>query len=267
MRLNEINTYTIEQWMLELDKAGYHKTTINNYYYTLRIMLNEAVRRGLLRKSPAEGIKKLAAEDKVRKLLTQDELKALFPPDWQKVWKNRMAASANLLAAYTGMRMGEVVGLKGDLVFPTYITVKGQYNVDNEYTQTKNKKERDIPITSGIHQELEGLLRLNGSGYVFSLDGGKTPINRDLVYNSLCDALEVIGISEKERKERGLNFHAWRHFFVTYLRMNNVSDKKARDVAGHSSAFMSDHYTHMDTKAFDDVRSVQAGLAIALPEN
>jgi DNA transposition AAA+ family ATPase len=49
------------------------------------------------------------------------------------------------------------------------------------------------------------------------------------------------------------------------MRMNNVSDKKAREVAGHSSIFMTDNYTHLDAKEFDEVRLIQDNLGEAIP--
>jgi hypothetical protein len=45
--------------------------------------------------------------------------------------------------------------------------------------------------------------------------------------------------------------------------MSDVSDKKAKEVAGHSSAFVNDQYTHLDTREFEDVRAVQEKLLIA----
>jgi integrase len=265
-KLTEITNEEVESWIVGLTRKGYKNSSINTHFFTFREMLEVAVKRGLIRTNPAQGIRKLTEEDKKRKLLTLDELKALFPPDIDRIWRNRMAAMANMLAAYTGMRLGEIAGLRGEFVFPTYLSVKMQYNSDGEYTKTKTKKERDIPITPAIYRELESLIRLNGDGYIFSIDGGKTPFAREQIFHGLCEALHIIGIDEKERKERGLTFHAWRHFFITVMRMGNVSDKKARDVAGHSSAQMSDHYTHLDTREFDEVRDVQNNLAIIGPD-
>jgi integrase len=266
VRLVDITSYEIEKWLFDLLNQGYKKSSINGLFSTLRVMLGEAVRRGILRANPATRVKALQPDVKKRKLLSLEELSALFPPDIDRVWRNRMAAMANMLAAYTGMRLGEVAGLKGSLVFPDYISVAMQYNSARKYTETKTKTERDIPITPVIYQQLQSLIALNGDGYVFSIDGGKTPFPREGMTRGLIEALGNIGIDEKERKERGLTFHSWRHFFITCMRMGNVSDKKARDVAGHASMKMNDHYTHLNTREFDDVRDVQNNLAIIKPE-
>jgi integrase len=262
-KLDEITQYGIESWMLDLTREGYKNTYVNNLFFNLRIMLGDAVRRNILQSNPAEKIKKLAANRRKIEILKTDEVRELFPARWENVWDNQYAYMANKLAAFTGMRLGEVLGLKGDCVFSEYVAVKGQFNVDGEYTQTKTKAGRDIPVTAGIYRDLERLTALNGNGYVFSENGGESPVCRSAVYGGLCQALEKIGIGHAERIRRGLSFHAWRHFLITFLRMSDISDKKAKDVAGHSSAFMSDHYTHLDTREFEDVRKVQKNLLAA----
>jgi integrase len=262
-KLDEITQYDIESWMLEMTRNGYKNTYVNNQFFTLRIMLGDVVRRGILKVNPAEKIKKLARNSKKIEILKIPEVRKLFPLRWETVWENKYVYMANKLAAYTGMRIGEIMGLRSEYVFPEYIAVRGQINSERVYTQTKTKVDRDIPITAGIYNDLKGLMRINGNGYVFSGNGGERPITHSAIYNGMCGALEKIGINHDERIRRGLSFHAWRHFLITFLRMSDVSDKKAKEVAGHSSAFVNDQYTHLDTREFEDVREVQEKLLIA----
>jgi integrase len=221
------------------------------------------VRRKVLRENPAEPIKKLAKNHRKIEILKINEVRELFPSRWEAVWENKYVYLANKLAAYSGMRIGEIMGLRGEFVFPDYLAVQGQINKEGVYAKTKTKVDRDIPITAGIYHDLKGLMAANGSGYVFSEDGGKSPMARSAIYNGMCAALEKIGISHDERIRRGLSFHAWRHFLITFLRMSDVSDKKAKEVAGHSSAFVNDQYTHLDAREFEDVRAVQDKLLVA----
>jgi integrase len=108
--------------------------------------------------------------------------------------------------------------------------------------------------------ELDELIRVNGEGFVFSEDGGKTPITMERINRGFEKALGNIGIEHTERLKRKLSFHAWRHFFNTVLRMNNVTDAKVQSVTGHRSKKMTDHYTHFDTRQFSEVREVQTKL-------
>jgi integrase len=65
-----------------------------------------------------------------------------------------MAMMANHLAACTGMRIGEILGLKGSCVFETHIAVVGQWIQTCEYTKTKTRKNRDIPLPPQVIVEL-----------------------------------------------------------------------------------------------------------------
>jgi integrase len=138
--------------------------------------------------------------------------------------------------------------------------VCGQYTRLGYKRHTKTKQNRNIPITAGMRGELKGLIRVNGEGFVFSEDGGNAPITMERINRGYGKALGNIGIGRKERLERNLSFHAWRHFFNTVLRMNNATDTKVQSVTGHKSKKMTDHYTHFDTRQFTEVREVQVKL-------
>ena len=57
------------------------------------------------------------------------------------------------------------------------------------------------------------------------------------------NALKVMGITDKERMEQGLSFHSLRHTFVSLMR-GRISDKDLKEVVGHKSDAIQDHYTH-----------------------
>jgi integrase len=184
----------------------------------------------------------------------------LFPAEWGQVWEGYVFYALNMLAAFTGMRIGELLGLRGGCVCDRYIHVAGQYTTRGVFARTKTKKTRDIPITAMIRAELEELIQRNGEGYVFSEDGGETPVSRWRVQDMLRKALAKIGVDEVERERRGLTMHAWRHFLNTYLRMANVPDSKVQEITGHRSQGMTEHYTHFDAREFEEVREVQARM-------
>jgi integrase len=161
------------------------------------------------------------------------------------------------------MRLGEILGLRGEYVFDEYIHVHGQYDTYG-YRSTKTKATRNIPLAPIIMDELKRLMEHNGQGYVFSADGGAAPVYRKLLYKKFHKALEKTGMSREEIKRRGLSFHSWRHFFNTTLQMANVALSKVQSVTGHKSDRMTEWYTHYDAKEFIEVRNVQETLL--LPE-
>jgi integrase len=259
-QLGDITKDTVKEWFLDMNKKKLSASTINTALKTLRVMLDEAVNRGILTGNPAKEVKELKAEETKRVILTLEELKKLFPKNWAGVWDNAVIYKAHKLAACTGMRISELRGLRGEYVFDDYIFVCGQYTRHGYKANTKTKQNRNIPITAAMRRELDGLILCNGEGFVFSEDGGKAPVTMERINRSFEKALGNIGISHAERLKRNLSFHAWRHFFNTVLRMNNVTDAKVQSVTGHRTRKMTDHYTHFDTRQFTEIRDVQTKL-------
>jgi integrase len=154
------------------------------------------------------------------------------------------------------MRIGELAGLKGEYVTDSHIIVNGQYG-NYGYTDTKSHKARCVPIPKKIKEELDGLIRINGNGYVFSKDGGEKPVSKMAVRGAFIKALDILGIDEAERKRRGLTFHSWRHFFNTSLLLADISDVKVQAMTGHSSLKMTKRYTHIKSSDLNEITAIQ----------
>ena len=259
-RLDEISPAVIENWLIALTEKKLKTGTVNLVYRTLKLMMGEAVKNKLIAINPCAGVKELKATETERDILTVEEVRRLFPADWQKVWESLVVYKAHRLAACTGLRVAELRGLRGEYVFDDYIYITGQYTRYGYKAHTKTKQNRNIPITPLMREELDELIQANGEGFVFSEDGGITPVTLDRIYRQFDRALERVGISNGEKQKRRLTFHSWRHFFNTILRMSNVADSKVQSVTGHRSMRMTDHYTHFDTRQFTEIRDVQAEL-------
>jgi integrase len=259
-RLDEITAGVIENWQKGMVNKKLKGTTINLSLRTLRMMLDEAVKKNMLKVNPAVAVRKVKTEEVKRNILTLAEVNKLFGVPWDTVWEDWTAYKVNLIAACTGMRISELRGLKKDVVFHDCIFVNGQYTRRGYVDHTKTKHARTVPIPPQVWGELEELIAMNGEGYVFSDDGGLTPIAPERIERQLYKAFETIGISDTERRKRNLTFHAWRHFFNTLLRMSDIADSKVQSVTGHLTRKMTEHYTHFDTRQFAEVRDVQASL-------
>jgi integrase len=61
------------------------------------------------------------------------------------------------LASLTGMRIGEILGLRGEYVFDKYIHICGQYGEKGYLPYTKNKENRNIVLIPEIITLLRGL--------------------------------------------------------------------------------------------------------------
>jgi len=258
MRLDRITGGVIDKWLDYMIAEKYENSTINGYFGTLTTMMKWAVKKRFILRDPFLDVQRLLNEQKEKQIITQDEFKELFVEDWKRVWNNDLLlCTANKLAALTGMRISEILGLKGEFVFDAYIHVCAQYD-EYGYRATKDKGKNNIPLADELIKDLRKLKKVNGDGYLFSLSGGDKPVTLRHIYNGLRRALENIGIDDEEMKRRGLNVHAWRHFFNTELLKGGVSEKKVQAITRHKSKPMTERYTHFNPLEFTEVTSVSA---------
>jgi integrase len=256
----------------------------NVVFGVLRFMLKQAVKRHIIPFNPADNVEKLVVEPKQVEILTIAEFREMAKPKPKAPqggaplpapsleaqaefdvngFSLELAKMANFLAACTGMRIGEVLGLRGEFVFADFIRVQGQYG-QSGYGPTKTRTTRNIPLSPAIMNGLRRLVEINGDGYLFSTDGGAKPITRYYFNKYLAMALEEIGIDAEEKKRRNLTPHSWRYFLNTNLRARGVADAKVQSITGHKSQSMTERYTQFYTEEFTEVRAIQDTLL--LPE-
>ena len=265
MKLDKITAEVIDEWFDKLstpkkDERKYKNTTINGYYTTLITMLKWAVKKRVISRDPTLEITKLVDDRRAIEIITPKEFKALFITNWRKVWgRDRILYTANKLSALTGMRISEVLGLRGEFVFDDHIFVCAQYD-QYGYRPTKTKDKSNIPLVPEMIADLRELMTSNGQGFLFSVDGGATPVCNRTLLRGLHEGLRNIGIDEPTIAKRGLTFHAWRHFCNTELLKAGLSIPQVQAVTRHKSVRMTEWYNHFDASDFAKVPSVQAGL-------
>jgi integrase len=269
--LEKITDNDVNKWLLsfrerKVEKNGkteivkYQNTYANTVFGTFNVMLAEAVRRGLLAANPCEKVRKLKNDRKQVKILTIEEVRKLFPANYKSVWGDRKIAYVVCrLASVTGMRIGEILGLRGEYVSDSSVQVCGQSGEKGYLPYTKNKENRSVPLIP----EMIALLRdfKNGNGFVFSLDGGAVPVTQAYVRKAFRKALVKIGISDEEIKRRALTIHSWRHFLNTNLLNQGLSIAQVQGVTGHKSLGMTERYAHLEASQIPDVMKAQAVIA------
>jgi integrase len=266
MRLDRISAEEVDLWFDYLLDEDYRHTTINGYYGTLKTMIKYAAKKKLIPFDPLTDFERLANDRKNLEIITPEEFKALFVRDWKTVWDNDLVVcTANKLAALTGMRCSEVLGFTGEYVFDGNLFLNAQFD-EYGYRETKTKIKHHIPLADELVADLRELMNVNGQGFLFSLDGGATPVNRKTMYNGFMRALKNIGMTGEQISQRGLNLHAWRHFCNTELQKAGLSIQQVQAVTGHRSTRMTEWYTHFDPSQFGEVPKVQADLLSKEPE-
>jgi integrase len=260
MKLSAISSDLVQNWIMGLSRKGFNNSSINISIATLKVMMKEAERLKLISSDPMEKIKKLIAHNKEVQILKNEEVHKLFPSDWRKIWDSYDIYLFNKLAACTGMRLSEIIGLQIIHIHDDHIHVCAQYSNKYGIRPLKTKDSRNIPIAAVLHEELLTLIKGDTQGFLFTENGGNEPISRHRIYRETSSAFDKIGIGREEQKERGLVLHHWRHFLNTALLMANVSTLKVQKVTGHKSLSMTRHYAHFDSREFSEVLDVQNNL-------
>ena len=263
MKLGNIKPFHIEKWLRDLVKEGrLSGATINHCYGSLRIMFREANRQQLITTSPMDSLRPVIYRAPERVILTLEEAKAILDETRiNEFWPDEITYTASLLAATTGMRQGEVLALRIEDIHEGYITIAHSWDHRYGLGSTKTRKIREIPLTSKAMKWLTRIVAGRQEGFIFSLDGGGRPIYYRILTKALYKAFEKIGITKSERLRRHLNFHAWRHFFNSIMR-GKIPDPLLRQLTGHSTEQMTEHYSHFRLEDFKPVVAIQENLGI-----
>ena len=267
MKMTGINFTDIRKWMLDqYEIHSMNPATINRSLATLKVMMKEAVRDGYLQSNPCEGIGVFKEEPKTKTILSLQEAKELLTESAMvTAWKNDFHQyTLNMLAASTGMRLGEIQGLQRQYVHDKFIEVAASWSRKFGLKDTKNHTKRLVTIPSKTSSYLMKMMdaspNKSPSDLVFHRTGSRLPFDAKKIDEAFYDALEAVGIDPKERKDRNITFHSWRYFFNTMCRSERVPDIKTRLIMGHKTAMMTDRYTSMDLEEFKEVAELQERL-------
>lgn len=267
LRIAKITPRQVEEWILELRRKELSPSTINHALRCLKIMLKEATRHGVISRDPSAFITGLAVRPAERGILTGAEAKALFDEAGiESIWAgDRKQFTLNLLAASTGIRMGECQALAVGSVHADHLTITQSWERRSGLKEgTKTGPGRIVPLPSKTARYLAQLIESSPykkpGDLVFYGSDGCTPLLPQVILKGFYRALERIGLNEEERQERHITFHSHRHFLNTALRVARVPDFLVQRVTGHATQEMLEHYSHLALEDFRDVLRVQEKL-------
>lgn len=261
--LSSIKPVDIENWLLDMKKRGEHKTkSINLFYMALKTIFKEAHRMGYISTDPTISIKPFAEDKFHRGILTKTEMLKLFSVEnFSAAWKqNHKLYAANLLAASTGMREGEIRGLRIGDIHDGYIDIQHAWEQGFGLKGAKWDSNRMVTVPASVMKIVTSLIDISPYGntddFVFYGECREKPLHSRAFINSLYNALAEIGIDENARKARLISFHSWRHFFNSVMR-GHVPDEKLRLMTGHRTEEMTEHYTHPLEEDYKEAKKVQ----------
>ncbi|MCR5218592.1 site-specific integrase [Treponema sp.] len=248
-KLGEITRKDIESQVLSLamlEKAPHSK---NQILRSLLTPLKWAANHEIITKDITHGIVFFAGKYKERRILTPELAHALFSVKWS----DERARLANLVAMLTGMRAGEIRALQLRDLGQNCIYIRHSWNDDEGLKCPKNGEERLVQFPfPDIMEDLKDLYyrnpyepNVNGlEGFIFWSTLANQPIDQDIFVKHLRRMLVKIGLSEESAKT--YTFHAWRHFFTTYM-STKVDTKLLQMQTGHKTKAMLEHYAAHQT--------------------
>jgi len=242
IHINRINFDSVEKYMVKLRKEGKSEPLIRKILITLNQVMKYATRKRYIETNPVREVdkpkNKTGAGGKID-FLTPYEIRALL--DKTNGDKQRMIF---LMAVMSGMRQGELLGLKwGDIDWiNNQVCVRRTYNHGRFYEPKSEKSYRRIDLSPLVVSELKRW-RLqcmpNELDLVFPNEAGKPMFGENLVKRSFKPALRRAGIRE-------IRFHDLRHTYATLLVDQGEHPKYIQEQMGHSSINITmDVYGHL----------------------
>jgi integrase len=193
-------------------------------------------------------------------VLTVEEAGALF----SNLWTDKAAMAANLLAATTGMRQGEILAVRGG--------GEAVLNVDHSWSAAdglKSPKDGEgrggSPLLPEVREALLAQLATNphtdlpeAERFVFwGLAPEKPRYEGTFMLDALHAELESMGV---DWKARNICFHGWRHFYAARMADIEAADK-VRRITGHNSQAVFEAYAdHVTEAAIKDMGKAAAAV-------
>lgn len=241
--LSAVTHMRVQAWVAGMVRAGLAPTTVRNYYQTFAKSMAGAVDAGLIPQSPCRNIRLPRVE--------REEMRFLSPDDVAALARAIDARFSTLVvcAAYSGLRIGELAGLRGkyfDSMRATIEVVEIASEVRGElaYGPPKTRAgRRRVPIPREVSDLLvEHMARYKISGaddHVFCGSHGGTLRSRAWRSRFFKPAVE-------RAKVAPLRIHDLRHTAVAIWIAAGVSPKEIAVRAGHTSvSTVLDRYGHL----------------------
>lgn len=223
-----------------LKEQCYSQSTIDKEFRLLNRTFKEALKKGIITKSPMADIKKPKTSqktEKTRALTIEEQNKLLY------VLMNNDVKYCHqlLLAMLTGMRMGEInaltvndVNLPFKMLYITKTITRGEKGqaIMGDVAKTE-AGTRSIPITKDVETVLNEVLSMSKGDMLFTKNNdGKTLLNTSEVNNVFQRLLVKHDIIDKTVSGR-VSCHSLRHTYATRCIESGMQPNTLKKLLGH----------------------------------
>jgi integrase len=246
--VEDIDTLDVEAFKDAMLARVSHRTT-QKVLVVLHGILARAQRKGWVRSNVAADAEKVSVRpDEDFTVLSVEQVEAVA----------RVACDAQLgdlirVAAYTGLRMGELFGLRWQHVdFGRRILHVQRNFVEGEDDTPKSHRRRSVPLSDQAVVGLDALSRrehfTEPGDLVFVNEVGQH-LDDDQVRRRFYNALKAAGLDEL--RKQGMTFHDLRHTFGTLLAAAGIDLRRIQAWMGHADIQTTMRYLHY-VPALDD---------------
>ena len=225
--IQEITTWQIEKWKSKR-KETLVAASVNRELALLKHLFSKAVEWRRLKENPARDVKRFKGEVRRTRFLMPDEIQKLISNCGDLL--DGYLKPIVTIAVHTGMRKGELLGLKWE-----------QVNFEQGFItllDTKNHERRDIPMNETVKAVLRAMERKGD--LVFPNRNGRQ-IDGVPLYFAFHEALTGSGITD-------FRVHDLRHSFASNLVMAGEDLNTVRELLGHKRMEMTLRYAHLSPK-------------------
>lgn len=242
--LGRITPADVERYIAVKRKTLAMKT-IRNDLVTIHSAFEIGIRRGWCHQNPVKlADRPLTKRNQTRiQFLDQQELERLLAIDYPADAFGRIEPTLYLVAAMTGLRQGELIGLRWrDVDFHARkIRVVSPY-VRGEFTNPKSSESsRSVPMAERISTSLAALrdrtLYARDGELVFCHPETGRPLDRSKLVRRFKAARERAGVRE-------ITFHELRHTFGTRMAASGVALRRLQYWMGHADIKTTQVYAH-----------------------
>lgn len=273
-QLKDIKEMHIKEYINKKLKDGLSASTVRKHFFVLSNIMDEALKI----KSPCRDIDPPKLKKYKPEILSEEGF-SLFRNALKGTWDEIPL----LLAAYCGMREGEIFALKWDDIDQTNCTITIDENRAislNGYTDKDPKSENGIRIIAAPKLifdliEKHRVTQKKISNYLFTMRPDSYSDRFGKLIDRHNDAIKKIRSGKKfiddyyvkfEHKRKvqfnpqkkplpDVRFHDLRHYHATILHKHGVSDQYAAERLGHDIIVLKKIYQHLELdtkKALDE---------------
>lgn len=233
-RLNDASPQMVRSWVANMKEDGHNTNSINRKISTLKSFYKFLLKKGAISANPMRKIHLLKKAEKLPVYIEKGQLKSYLEA---VVTENNFSAVRNKIIVellyVTGMRQGELLGLKNDSIDFANNMLK---------VHGKRNKERIIPLSKSIIEELRNYISLKKKTFDITHDW-LIVTNKGLkaypkfIYRIVHSQLERYTSTKKSP-------HVLRHSFATHMLNNGADLNNIKELLGHSNLSATQVYTH-----------------------